>query len=179
MDCTILLQWLVAVSEECVEGSQAWWGRGCHLQGNGVKSPVAVVEVVSMGWAGDGDVIPVQVGLPDSGLAHAEQVSDVTEAGSCVQLEQGKGQPGVHGEGQAYDSVLLLQVGPERLEEILEGDLSQLEHIQPLPTIPGVLDNVQLPVLAGVMGLEAAGLEAPVVASWSLSLVFLPVGIAR
>ncbi|KYO47084.1 hypothetical protein Y1Q_0013999 [Alligator mississippiensis] len=48
----------------------------------------------------------------------------------------------------------------ELLEQIPEAGLGHVEAVQPLFIIPGLLDDVQLPVLAGLMGLEAMGLEA-------------------
>ncbi|KYO42770.1 hypothetical protein Y1Q_0016164 [Alligator mississippiensis] len=50
-------------------------------------------------------------------------------------------------------------MGLETLEEVPEHGLGQLEHVQPLLVIPGVLDDVQLPDMAGAVGPEAVGLE--------------------
>ncbi|KYO36796.1 hypothetical protein Y1Q_0020842 [Alligator mississippiensis] len=163
-----------------------------NLQSHGVKSPVAVIGLVSMGRVGDGDVgsiqspdalgesklpgshgcgaqwAPASLGgsctpldsLPGGGLAHAEQVSNVPEVGGHGQLQQGDGQLGFCGEGWAHAGVLPLQVGLELLKEIPEGGLGEQEYVQPPLIIPGLLDDVQPPVLAGAAGPEAVELEA-------------------
>lgn len=55
--------------------------------------------------------------------------------------------------------MLPLHVWPELLQEILEDSQDHAECLQPLLVIPGMLDSMQPPVLAGLAGPEMMGLE--------------------
>ncbi|KYO29789.1 hypothetical protein Y1Q_0023153 [Alligator mississippiensis] len=80
-------------------------------------------------------------------------------AGAGGQLQQGDGQLRLSREEEPHGGGLLVQVQVELVEELLEGDPGHLEQLQPPIIILGVLEDVQPPVLAGPVGLQAAGLE--------------------
>ncbi|KYO37723.1 hypothetical protein Y1Q_0022017 [Alligator mississippiensis] len=100
----------------------------------------------------------LQDSLPGGGLAHTKEVADMQV--DMVSVSKTIASRVSAGKSCHMVSVLPLQVQVELIQEVLEGGLGHPEHLQPLLIIPGGLDDVQPPVLAGQVGPEAMGLEA-------------------
>ncbi|KYO34664.1 hypothetical protein Y1Q_0015453 [Alligator mississippiensis] len=95
-----------------------------------------------------------------------KEMDYMVKAAGHGQLQQGKGQQSVCRERWSHGSTLLLHVWLGLLEEVPEGG----------PVIPGLLDNVLPPVLAGPEIPEVVGWRpraALVVVSSSISSAFL------
>ncbi|KYO30496.1 hypothetical protein Y1Q_0008158 [Alligator mississippiensis] len=89
--------------------------------------------------------------LSSGHLAHTGEVANILQAGRH-QLECSDGQPGLQGERQPQSGGLPLQVWVDLVKELLEGGPGHAKGLQPLLIIPGVLDDMQPPVLPSPAG---------------------------
>ncbi|KYO36459.1 hypothetical protein Y1Q_0024197 [Alligator mississippiensis] len=75
-------------------------------------------------------------------------------------MKQGNSQLGLPGERQPYGGGLPLQVQVEQIKEVLESGPGHPKGLQPLfVIIPGALDDIQPPVLAGWAGSQVVELK--------------------